>query len=204
MHHQLQHSYHYAGNGTQTGTVLLDLIPYPRQGLSAALVCCPEPSSGPPFTDQSPTDWCTWLYSIFIIPQTPPRMVQWASSLWNSTALKTTRCHACHRNCELTLQVVTGSRKHSSSAPFIPLTCTVLLSLEGRSRSQTAFCWSQEPACSVKHKVFCSVVLRSPAHVYSPETILSTSLDASALISCGSDGNPTQAEPGIIPRSVSV
>lgn len=76
-------------------------------------------------------------------------------------------------------------------APFIPLTCIVLLSPGGRSRSQTAFCWSQELACSVKHKAFCSTVLRSPAHACSPETILSASLDVSALISCGSDGKHT-------------
>lgn len=95
--------------------------------------------------------------------------------------LKTARCCACQRTCELTLQVVTGSRRRSGSAPFIALTCTVLLSPGGRSRWQTAFCWSQELACSVKHKVFCSIVLRSPAHVCHPETILSASLDVSAL-----------------------
>lgn len=128
--------------------------------------------------------------------------MQWADSLWNGTALRTTHCHACHSIWELTLQVVTGSRKQT--APFIPLTCTVLRSPRGRSHSQTAFCWSQELVCSIRHKGFCSTVLRSPAHVCSPETILSASLDVSALISCGSDGNPTHAEQETILRSVLV
>lgn len=55
-HHQLQHSHYHTGNGTQMGTVLSDIILYPKQGLSATLVCCPEPSSGSPVTDQSPID----------------------------------------------------------------------------------------------------------------------------------------------------
>lgn len=93
-----------------------------------------------------------------------------------------------------------GEKKTQQFSTVHPLTCTVLLSPGGRSRSQTAFCWSQELACSVKHKGFCLTVLRSPAHVCSPETILSASLDVSALISCGSDGNSTHAEPGIILR----
>lgn len=179
MHHRLEHSYPRTGNRTQAGTALLDLIPQPSQGLSAALVCCPEPSSGPLVTDQSPIHWCTWQYSESYI--LPPEQIQWADSLWNGTVLKTARCCACQRTRELTLLVVTGSRRCSSSAPFIPLTCTVLPSPGGRSRSQTVFCWSQELACSVKHKVFCSIVLRSPARVYYPETILSASLDVSAL-----------------------
>lgn len=106
---------------------------------------------------------------------------------------------ACQGKCELTLQGSRGKEQWQFSI-IHPLTCTVLLSPGGRSRSLTAFCWSQELACSDKHKGFCSTVLSSPAHVCSPETILSASLDVSTLISCDSDGNPTQAEPGIIPR----
>lgn len=55
-HHQLKRSYHHTGNGALMGTALLELVSYPRQGLSAALVCCPEPSSGLPVTDLSPSD----------------------------------------------------------------------------------------------------------------------------------------------------
>lgn len=101
---------------------------------------------------------------------------------------------ACQGKCELTLQ--RSWRKNTwQFSTICPLTCTVLLSPGGRSHSLTAFCWSQELACSVKHKGFCSTVLRSPAYSCSPETILTTSLDVLALISCGSDGNPTHAEP---------
>lgn len=97
---------------------------------------------------------------------------------------------------------VTRSRRCSCSAPSIPLTCTALPSPGGRSRSQTVFCWSQELACSVKDKCFCSTTLRSPAHICSPEAVLSASLDESALIFCGSDRNPTHAQAGFILRNV--
>lgn len=86
-------------------------------------------------------------------------------------------------------RAVTRSRKHSGSVPFIPLTCTVLPSPGGRFRWQTAFCWSQELACSVKHKVVWSTVLRPPAHIYNPEAVPGAHLDASVLIFCGNYGN---------------
>lgn len=47
-----------------------------------------------------------------------------------------------------------GEKQTWQFSTIHPLTCTVLLSPGGRSRSLTAFCWSQELACSVKHKGF--------------------------------------------------
>lgn len=99
-------------------------------------------------------------------------------------------------------RAVTRSRKHSGSVPSIPLTCTVLLSPGGRSRWQTAFCWSQELACSVKHKVVWSTVLRPPTLIYNPEALSDAHLDASVLIFCGNYGNPTRGKPEIILRSL--
>lgn len=134
--------------------------------------------------------WMGLRWKLYFDILTPARPVSSPDLLWTQTL---------PRQMWADPAGVMGKVTHGRSAPFIHslVLCSWVqeVDLIHWQRSVGLRNWPVQI-----NKGVCSTVLRSPVHIYSPETVLSASLDVSALISCGSDGNPTHAEPGITPR----